>query len=223
MTKQMDQVSSKNKVRLLLARILRVMGIACLAIYFLFRIYCSLWNYAAVEAITVQNSTSNPSDVDFSLWDSKRIQAYKDSLIKRIDPPLAVLKVDRIGLVVGVYEGTDDLTLDRGAGHIADTAPVGGSGGNIGIAGHRDGFFRGLKDVSIGDDIQLETTESTSTYKISEILIVKPEDLWVLEPKQQPTLTLVTCYPFYFFGHAPDRYIVTAVLKTTEPKTSSKK
>ncbi|MCI0441839.1 class D sortase [bacterium] len=219
----MDQVSSKHKVRLLLARILRVMGIACLATYFLFRMYCSLWNYAAVEAITVQNTTSNPSDVDFSLWDSKRIKAYKDSLIKKIDPPLAVLKVNRIGLVVSVYEGTDDLTLDRGAGHIPDTTPIGNNRGNIGIAGHRDGFFRGLKNVSIGDVIQLVTTESTSTYKISEILIVKPEDLWVLEPKQQPTLTLVTCYPFYFFGHAPERYIVKAVLKTTEPKTSSKK
>lgn len=223
MTKQIDKVSSKHLLRLWLARVLRVMGITCLAIYFLFRLYCSLWNTAAVEAITVQNNKTNSSDVDFSLWDSKRIQAYKVSLIKKIDPPLAVLKVNRIGLVVSVYEGTDDLTLDRGAGHIADTTAIGTSTGNIGIAGHRDGFFRGLKDVSIGDDIQLITPESTSTYKISEILIVQPEDLWVLEPKQQPTLTLVTCYPFYFFGHAPERYIVKAVLKTTEPKTSSKK
>lgn len=220
MTKQFDQFSSKPKIRLWLAGILRVSGFVCLAVYFLFRGYCSLWNYAAVEALSAKNNTDT-NTVDFSLWDSRRIQAYKDAIIKKVDPPLAVLKIDRIGLVVSVYEGADDLTLDRGAGHIPDTAQIGVSG-NIGIAGHRDGFFRGLKDISPGDEIQLVTNQSTYTYTINEILIVKPEDLWVLDPKQKPTLTLVTCYPFYFIGHAPQRYIVQAALKTTEPTKSSK-
>jgi sortase A len=222
MTKQISRSSSKQQLRLWLARVLKVMGIACLAVYFLFRIYCSLWNYAAVEAFSARNNIQTAADVDFSLWDSKRIQAYKDALIKKVDPPLAVLKIDRLGLVVSVYEGTDDLTLDRGAGHISGTDPVGGNG-NVGIAGHRDGFFRGLKDMSVGDDIQLLTPNSTYTYTISELLIVKPEDLWVLESGQQPSLTLVTCYPFYFIGHAPERYIVKASLKTTQPKKSSEK
>jgi sortase A len=220
MTKQLDS-SSKLQIRSCLAKILRVSGFVCLAVYFLFRGYCSLWNYAAVEALTAKNNTDT-NNVDFSLWDSKRIQAYKAALIKKFDPPLAVLKIDRIGLVVSVYEGADDLTLDRGAGHIPDTSPI-GAAGNIGIAGHRDGFFRGLKDISVGEDIQLMTAESTYTYTINEILIVKPEDLWVLDPNQKPTLTLVTCYPFYFVGHAPQRYIVKAVLKTTKPRESSKK
>jgi sortase A len=221
MTKNIESLASKQQIRLWLSRILKVTGFVCLAVYFLFRGYCSFWNYAAVEALTAKNNTDT-NNVDFSLWDSKRIQAYKDAIIKKVDPPLAVLKIDRIGLAVSVYEGADDLTLDRGAGHIPDTAPIGG-GGNIGIAGHRDGFFRGLKDISVGEDIQLTTAESTYTYTINEILIVKPEDLWVLNANQKPTLTLVTCYPFYFVGHAPQRYIVKAVLKTTEPRKSSKK
>lgn len=215
MREEVDRTSSQ--LRIWLSRILKVTGLICLSVYFLFRGYCFLWNYAAVEALSANESTPN-----FSLWDSKRIEAYKNALIKKVDPPLAVLRIDRIGLLVSVYEGTDDLTLDRGSGHIADTTPINGTG-NVGIAGHRDGFFRGLKDVSIGDDIQLITAESTYTYTVDQILIVKPEDLWVLNAKQKPTLTLVTCYPFYFVGHAPQRYIVQATLKGSEPKTSSKK
>jgi sortase A len=222
MTEQIDRFSSKLQIRFWLARILRVLGLAYLAVYFLFRIYCSVWNYAAVEAQSPDRITSDRSNVDFSLWDPKRIQAYKDALIQRVDPPLAVLKIDRIGLAVGVFEGTDDLTLDRGAGHISDSGQI-GSSGNIGIAGHRDGFFRGLKDVSPGDEIQLITSSATYIYTIDQILIVKPEDLWVLATGQKPSITLVTCYPFYFVGHAPDRYIVKAALKTTETKPTSKK
>src|SRR5262245_14058125 len=160
MAEQIARFSSKKQVRLWLARILRVLGLVCLAVYFLFRIYCSVWNYAVVEAQSSQSIIPDTSDVDFSLWDSKRIQAYKDALIQKVDPPLAVLKIDRIGLAVGVFDGTDDLTLDRGAGHISDSGQI-GSSGNIGIAGHRDGFFRGLKDVSPGDEVQLITFNAT--------------------------------------------------------------
>ena len=114
------------------------MGIGCLAVYFLFHIYCSLWNYAAVEAFSARNNVQSAADVDFSLWDSKRIQAYKDALIKKVDPPLAVLKIDRLGLVVSVYEGTDDLTLDRGAGHTGTTRSIGmDAAAEVGVVGHR--------------------------------------------------------------------------------------
>lgn len=78
------------------------------------------------------------------------------------------------------------------------------------IAGHRDGFFRGLKDVAVGDKIELVTLLGTETFIIDRITIVEPTDVWVLRPRSRSSLTLITCYPFYFIGSAPQRYIVQA-------------
>jgi sortase A len=139
----------------------------------------------------------------------KRITAYQESLTEHFAPPLAVLEIPKIGLEVPVFNGTDDLTLNRGVGRILGTASV-GRGGNVGIAGHRDGFFRGLKDVQVGDRIELQTAKGTETYRVSDIEITVPTDLQVLAERGLPTLTLVTCYPFYFIGNAPKRYIVRA-------------
>jgi sortase A len=83
----------------------------------------------------------------------------------------------------------------------------------LGIAAHRDGFFRGLRSIARGDLIELVRPGHTDQYKVREIRIVKPEDVYVLAPTSTPTLTLVTCYPFYYVGHAPKRYIVTASLE----------
>ena len=109
-----------------------------------------------------------------------------------------------------VLEGTDDWTLNRAAGHIADTAAP-GSEGNSGIAAHRDGFFRSLKDVRVGDLLELETLRGIARYRIERTWIVEPEDVSVLDPTPGAAVTLVTCYPFYFVGSAPQRYIVRAV------------
>ena len=79
-----------------------------------------------------------------------------------------------------------------------------------GIAGHRDSFFRGLKDVAIGDRIDLLTGQDNLAYTVSSIDIVDPGDVWVLAPSDLATITLVTCYPFYYVGHAPKRFIVKA-------------
>ena len=110
-----------------------------------------------------------------------------------------------------MLEGTDDLTLNRGVGHIAGTALV-GEDGNIGIAGHRDGFFRGLKNIRVGDRIDLEEPDRIKTYVVERLEIVDPENVSVLRSSSRPSLTLVTCYPFYFIGAAPRRFIVHAVL-----------
>ena len=145
-----------------------------------------------------------------SLWSPKRIQAWQDSLVKASPEALAVLRIPRISLEVPVLEGTDDWTLNRAVGHIEDTAGLGGNG-NVGIAGHRDGFFRGLKDVAVGDALELETQRGIERYLIERIWVVEPEDVSVLDPTPAPAVTLVTCYPFYFIGSAPQRYIVRAV------------
>jgi len=156
-------------------------------------------------------SADLPADatIDFSLWSEKRVREYKASLSVAKQLPLAVLNIGRLRIRVPVFEGTDDLVLNRGLGWIAGTAKPGESG-NIGIAGHRDGFFRGLKDIAAGDTMELETLEQRVTYVVDEIEIVTPEQVEVLRPRAAPAITLVTCYPFYFVGDAPQRFIVHA-------------
>jgi sortase A len=163
------------------------------------------------------------SPADFSLWSEKRIEDYEESLVEHIGPPLAILRVAKIHLEVPVLDGTDDLILNRGVGRIAGTARV-GSSDNIGIAGHRDGFFRGLKDLAVGDTMDLVTPSRTETYVVDKIQIVDPKDVSVLRPAKVPSLTLVTCYPFYFIGSAPQRYIVHAsIADSAQPSNSALK
>jgi len=153
---------------------------------------------------------------DFSLWDKKRIQAYRESLRAFVAPPMAAMSIEKLRLRVPVFEGTDEVVLNRGAGWITGTARP-GEPGNIGIAGHRDGFFRGLKDIALGDDISLSASGRTLHFTVDAIRIVAPTDVHVLEPRARPSLTLVTCYPFYFIGNAPQRYIVHAsIVETTD-------
>lgn len=151
-------------------------------------------------------------NVDFSQWSEKRINAYEQSLATYSNLPTAVLDIPKLRLRVPVFDGTDDLTLNRGVGRIIGTAKP-DQIGNIGIAGHRDGFFRGLKDMALGDTIDLETQNANRTYVVDQIKVVTPDDVSVLKSTSTPSLTLVTCYPFYFVGDAPMRYIVSASLK----------
>jgi LPXTG-site transpeptidase (sortase) family protein len=154
---------------------------------------------------------------DQTLWGKARIAAYSKGMSAGGAPPLGVLGIPKIGLRVPVFEGTDELSLNRGVGRIDGTAALGAIG-NVGIAGHRDGFFRGLKDIEVGDVIEVQSVDGAVRYRVSELLIVAPEDVYVLDPTERATLTLVTCYPFYFVGDAPQRFIV----KATGPPDASK-
>jgi sortase A len=147
---------------------------------------------------------------DFVSWSEQRIQQYAESLSQQVASPLAVIRIDRVHVEAPVLEGTDDLTLNRGVGHIAGTARF-GENGNVGIAGHRDGFFRGLKNIRVGDRIDLEEPNRIETYVVERLETVEPENVSVLRSGNKPALTLVTCYPFYFIGAAPRRFIVHAV------------
>jgi len=158
--------------------------------------------------------------VDFALWSQKRIEAYKQALAAKLDAPVARLSIPRIGIdEVPVFEGTGDLTLNRGAGLIAGMGRP-GRPGNVGIAAHRDSFFRGLKDIKVGDQIELNARSREFAYKVEDIEIVDPGDVSVLKSRSKPSLTLVTCYPFYFVGDAPMRYIVHAALLNLSKATS---
>ena len=150
-----------------------------------------------------------PPAPDLSLWDPERISAWRHALDESAPPPLAVLRIPKIHLEVPVLPGTDDFTLNRAVGHIDDTA-LPGAEGNSGIAGHRDGFFRGLKDIAPGDAIELETLRGKELYTVERTWVVSPEDVSVLDATPTRSLTLVTCYPFYHVGPAPHRFIVRA-------------
>jgi sortase A len=146
---------------------------------------------------------------DLSLWSAKRIQGYQESLAAHSAPAMGLLRNPRIGLEVPVLEGTDDLSLNRAVDHITGT-PKPGANSKIGIAGHRAGFFRGQKDVALGDTIEIMTQREIDTYVINKIVIVNSSDVSVLASRSRPSVTLVTCYPFYLIGSAPQRYIFQA-------------
>ncbi len=151
--------------------------------------------------------------VDVSLWSDVRVREWKESLAADHRAPLALLKMPRLKIDVPVLEGTDDLTLNRGAGWIEGTARP-GEAGNVCLSAHRDGFFRALKDVAVGDEILLETPRETSRYIVTWTKIVDTEDVSVLDETGGPAVTLVTCYPFYFVGSAPQRFIVRATRRS---------
>jgi sortase A len=119
------------------------------------------------------------------------------------------MEILRLGVSVVVVEGTGEPALRRAAGHIEGTALPGGPG-NVGIAAHRDTFFRPLKDVQRGDVITVTTSRGQFRYSVVSTKVVKPSDVAVLNPDGTEILTLVTCYPFYFVGPAPSRFIVRA-------------
>ena len=212
-----------NGLPLLVERLLLAVGVGLLAFYVFVRLdgvissRRALREFPEPRAPFTKAVTGDPLDqrrnegVDFGLWSPKRVAAYRDSLLIKTESPLAVLRLEKLDIHVPVYEGTDDLVLNRGVGWIAGTARP-GEPGNIGIAGHRDGFFRGLKDISLGETIELSTQEQTAIYMVDHLQIVNPEDVGVLRPRALPSVTLVTCYPFYFFGDAPQRFIVHATL-----------
>ncbi len=124
---------------------------------------------------------------------------------------LGVLKIERLGVEVLIRQGAGDSALAQGVGWIAGTAKP-GQHGNVGLAGHRDSFFRALQDIQTGDQLKLLTPAGERTFRVERTYIVEPSDVSVLGPTRGDALTLVTCYPFHYVGTAPQRFIVRALL-----------
>jgi sortase A len=119
------------------------------------------------------------------------------------------IRIRRLGVSVAVVQGESEAILQRAVGHLARTA-LPGNEGNVVLAGHRDTFFRPLKDILEGDRITLKTPEHDFEYVVESTSIVSPDDVGVIEPSGGHTLTLITCFPFYYIGPAPNRFIVVA-------------
>ena len=226
-------------------RLLLGLGVSALAVYAGVRIYGVVSSRVAIERFhTLRQAQPGRTDgtgqkfslpqseeVDFSLWSEKRIAGYQEALTQYFALPLALVRIPKIQVEVPLFDGTDEVILNRGVGRIIGTAKP-GQPGNIGVAGHRDGFFRGLKDIAPGDTVELITAERTQNYVVDHVQIVLPEDVSVLADQGFPSLTLVTCYPFYFIGDAPQRYIVRASVTdldqsnnnpTSQPQSEVKK
>lgn len=188
--------------------VLATAGALLMTVYAVPTVYGKAMAHIAVAEFRAQSSSN-------SLWDSARIHAYQDSLKVGMEPIEAILRVPKAGIEVPVFEGTSDLVMNRGVGHVSGTA-MPGRAGNLAIAGHRDGFFRGLKDVRQGDVIEIQHSitggERIDRYVVRTLKIITPNDTSVLKPTDGQTLTLITCYPFYYVGAAPERYIVQAAL-----------
>ncbi|MGA2696674.1 MAG: class D sortase [Terriglobales bacterium] len=127
----------------------------------------------------------------------------------KIGDVLGRLDIPRLGLSVAISQGTTSRILRLGAGHVIGTA-LPGEAGNSAIAAHRDTFFRELKDIHSNDEIQIQTARGLFRYQVDWVKIVSPHDSDVLAPSTESALTLVTCYPFYFVGPAPKRFVVHA-------------
>jgi len=197
-----------------LGRTLTVTGWVLIAVFVLAHAHAWVGSNVALAqlASTAQASRTIPIEdrtVDVTLWSDKRIADFKEALGIPTAPPIAAIRVPRLGIEAPIFPGTDDLTLNRGVGWIKGTAQP-GSAGNSGLAAHRDGFFRALKDVAQGDLIELELDGKVKSYLVRSIAIVEPKDVSPLAQVDGTALTLVTCYPFYFVGSAPQRFIVRA-------------
>lgn len=156
---------------------------------------------------------------DQSLWAENMKLKYEKAKVTD-EVPLALLSIDRLNLKAPVYMGTHRITLDRGLGVVNGTT-LPGDVGNIAVSGHRDSFFRVLKDIKLGDTIEMQTLDGFEKFEVSDITIVDALEVSVLDPTDTTVLTLITCHPFYYQGYAPDRYIVRATPVGTDPAKSS--
>ena len=194
-------------------RLLWVVGCALI-------VYCV---YTVVQAAMTQGKASRILERDAKSYRSARISPQSDNLLSKGNAAVAGavenrgtketvvgrLSIPRIGLSAMVLEGDDARTLRVGLGHIPGTAEP-GQPGNVGIAGHRDTFLRRLRVIGRGDEVLLQTAAITYRYQVSSIEVVEPQNVSVLSAGKKDELTLVTCYPFSYFGPAPRRFIVHA-------------
>jgi sortase A len=204
-----------------LERALLLVGVLCLGIW--------LWSWLDARAFEAQQEEileqalagharatpaagppASETDALSSFQRGRRAERHLDGPPLKEGELLGRIRIPSVDITAVVVEGVGKTNLRRAAGHIPGTALPSEDWGNIGIAAHRDSFFRGLKDIRKDDTIELTTLDGTHRYRVEWMKIVQPSDTSVLTATGEPALTLVTCYPFYYVGSAPKRFIVRA-------------
>lgn len=160
-------------------------------------VHAKLYQEAAQRALKEQTSAQQHHKLRLSMT------AAKQGVV------LGRIEIPRLNVAIAILEGTSAQTLRLGVGHIRGTA-LPGEPGNSGIAGHRDTFFRSLKDIRTNDEIQIQTATRISRYQVDWVRIVAPDETEVLDQSVASSVTLVTCYPFNMVGAAPERFVVHA-------------
>jgi sortase A len=161
---------------------------------------------AQTSARTIQQPVSSPLSTQA---EADRARAVSFGIDGLAGSPLGRIEIGSVGLAAMIMEGVDRNTLRHAVGHIPGT-PLPGQLGNVALAGHRDTFFRGLRNIHKDDEITLTTLRGSYRYRVDSTQVVEPQDTGVLDNSADDILTLVTCYPFYFVGPAPKRFIVRA-------------
>ena len=194
----------------ILERVLLVIGIVCLG-YF---------GYVSAETVLYQAYENRELDAILaSVPAVPAVPAPVDDVLPPRPQPapgslLGRLEIPRLHVSAIVRAGSDARTLRLAIGHIGGTA-LPGERGNVGLAAHRDTFFRRLGEIRTHDQVRLVTRNGTFTYRVEGTRIVDPQDLWVLDQTTEAALTLITCYPFRYIGSAPQRFIVRAQLSAS--------
>ena len=161
---------------------------------------------AQTSARTIQQPASSPLSAQA---EADRTRAESFGIDGLAGSPLGRIEISSVGLAAMIMEGVDGRTLRHAVGHIPGT-PLPGQPGNVALAGHRDTFFRGLRNIHKDDEITLTTLHGSYRYRVDSTQVVEPQDTEVLDNSVDDNLTLVTCYPFYFVGPAPKRFIIRA-------------
>ena len=193
--------------------LLLVAGLALLALPIIAFLRSNYAQWEGNREIERQRAAA-PEDPAGSMAPKHAAPAPAASVAPRVVPKrgsvLAKFEVPRLGLSYVVLEGADNDTLDKSIAHVEDTA-LPGESGNIGIAGHRNTHFKKLEWVRQGDEMTLTTAQDTYRYRVQSVQLVLPANVEVLDSSVGPAITLVTCFPFEYVGHAPQRFIVRAV------------
>ena len=187
-----------------LERLLFLFAAGCVGYYFY--VYAEARLYQSFEDNEIDTILASGASSTAADRNARRPPA-KGSTIGRIEIP-------RLGVSAVIRAGIDARTLRLAVGYIPGTA-LPGEKGNVGLAGHRDTFFRKLRDINPDDEIRVTTKEGVFRYFVQRTNIVQPRDVWVLDATGYPALTLVTCYPFTYIGSAPQRFVVRAALRSS--------
>jgi sortase A len=164
-----------------------------------------------VAAVVQDKQPRQAPRPDTRLWSDGRIKALAHLLPGTPASAEALLLLPGQEQGIAVYDGATEAHMTLGAGRLVGTSPLDGDG-NIALSAHRDGAFRALKDLAVGDQLRLQTGSRERVFQVTTLSVVQPDAIHVLAPTARPTLTLITCYPFYFIGSAPERYVVRAQL-----------